>query len=78
MRKNTGITHRSHEDGFKSAMPCDSDHMGAYSGLGMRTTFHHQGFTTPSGQWLEVFWATDRRTGHVTDIFEDTRGLNRP
>lgn len=78
MTKNTGITQRSHEDGFKSAFHCGSDHMSAYSCLGMRSAFHWQGFTTPSGQWLEVWWTTDVRTGHVTDIFEDTRGLNRP
>lgn len=83
MRKNTGIVQRSHEDGFKSAFPCESAHMSAYSCLGMRSAFHHQGFHTPpttdnpSGQWLEVWWTTDNRTGHVTDIFEDTRGLNR-
>lgn len=84
MTKNTGIIQRSHDDGFKSVFPCGSDHMSAYSGLGMRSAFHHRGFYaqaadgTPGSQWLEVFWTIDRRTGHVTDIFEDTRGLNRP
>lgn len=73
----TGIIQRSHEDNFAAAYPCSSNHMSAYSCLGMRSAFHHQGFTTPSGQWLEVWWTTDQRTGHVTDIFEDTRGLNR-
>ena len=71
------ITQRSAEDNFATASPCGSDHMSAYPCLGMRSAFHWQGFTTPSGQWLEVFWTTDRRTGAVTDIFEDTRGLNR-
>lgn len=78
MPKTTGITQRSREDGFKSAMPCDSNHMSAYACLGTRSAFHHRGFATPSGQWLEVWWTTDTRTGHVTDIFEDTRALNRP
>lgn len=77
MAKNTGILQRSHEDGFKSEFPCGESHMSAYSCLGMRSAFRHQGFNTPSGQWLEVWWTIDTRTGHVTDIFEDTRGLNR-
>jgi hypothetical protein len=51
--------------------------MSAYSCLGRRSAFHHQGFTTPTGQWLEVWWTTDTHTGAVLDIFEDTRGLNR-
>jgi len=84
MPKNTGITQRSATaDGFSDPFMVDSDHMSAYSCLGMRSAFHHQGFYTqgadgqPSGQWLEVWWTTDERTGEVTDIFEDTRGLNR-
>lgn len=77
MAKNTGIVQRSAEDGFAHPMPCDSNHMSAYGCLGMRSAFHHRGFTTPSGQWLEVWWTEDERTGKVTDIFEDTRGLNR-
>lgn len=84
MPKNTGIIQRSHEDGFKSEYPCDNGHMSAYSCLGWRSALHHRGFYaqaadgTPGSQWLEVWWTTDQRTGHVTDIFEDTRGLNRP
>jgi hypothetical protein len=77
MPKDTGITQRSHEDRFRSAFSCTSDHMSAYSCLGMRSASYHRGFTTPSGQWLEVWWTTDTRTGAVTDIFEDTRWLNR-
>lgn len=83
MTRNTGITQRSAEDGFAHAFPVDATHMSAYSSLGMRSAFHHRGFYTqgadgqPSGQWLEIFWTTDQRTGKVTDIFEDTRGLNR-
>ncbi len=76
MASNTRIIQRSHEDGFKSTYACSSSHMSAYACLGTRSAFHHQGFTTPSGGWLEVWWTTDQRTGHVTDIFEDTRGLN--
>lgn len=83
MSKNTGIIQRSHEDNFKSASPCDSDHMSAYGALGWRSAFHHRGYHTqaadgtPTGPWLEVWWTVDTRTGRVTDIFEDTRGLNR-
>jgi hypothetical protein len=77
MARNTGIVQRSAENGFANPYPVDSNHMGAYACLGMRSAFHHQGFETPSGQWLEVWWTTDERTGQVTDIFEDTRGLNR-
>lgn len=77
MAKPTGITQRSSEDNFAHAIDVTSDHMGAYGCLGMRSAFHHRGFTTPSGRWLEVWWTTDTRTGQVTDIFEDTRGLNR-
>lgn len=78
MPKNTGITQRSATaDGFSAPVTVDSDHMGAYACLGMRSALHHRGFETPSGQWLEVWWTTDQRTGEVTDIFEDTRGLNR-
>jgi hypothetical protein len=76
MPKDTGITQRSAEDSFAHAFTVDASHMSAYSCLGMRSAFHHQGFTTPAGQWLEVWWTTDTRTGQVTDIFEDTRGLN--
>lgn len=75
--RQTGIIQRSAEDGFANPMPCDESHMAAYSCLGMRSAFHHRGFETPSGQRLEVLWTTDTRTGKVTDIFEDTRGLNR-
>lgn len=84
MPKPTGITQRSHEDNFGHAFEVDNNHMSAYSCLGMRSALHHQGFHTrptsdnPYGWWLEVWWTTDQRTGHVTDIFEDTRGLNRP
>lgn len=77
MAKPTGILHRSHENGFADPMIASEQHMSAYSCLGMRSAFHHQGFETPSGQWLEVWWTVDERTGEVTDIFEDTRGLNR-
>jgi hypothetical protein len=83
MTKQTGITQRSHEDGFGHAFEVDAQHMSAYSCLGMRSAFYHRGFYTqaadgtPSGEWLEVYWTTDQRTGAVTDIFEDTRGLNR-
>lgn len=76
MRK-TEIIQRSSDDNFTSTLPVSSGHMSVYSCLGMRSGFHHQGFTTPAGEWLEVWWTTDQRTGHVTDIFEDTRGLNR-
>lgn len=75
--KDTGIIQRSHEDGFKSEFPCGSDHMSTYSSLGMRSGFYHRGFTALSGEWLEVWWTLDTRTGKVTDIFEDARGLNR-
>lgn len=77
MTKPTGILHRSHENGFTNPMIASEQHMSAYSCLGMRSAFHWRGFETPSGQWLEVFWTVDQRTGQVTDIFEDTRGLNR-
>jgi hypothetical protein len=77
MAKDTGLKQRSHEDRFKSTFLCNADHMHAYAGLGMRSAFHHQGFTTPKEEWLEVWWTTDTRTGAVMDIFEDTRGLNR-
>lgn len=77
MSKPTGITQRSAEDNFAHAFEVEDGHMSAYSCLGMRSAFHHRGFTTPSGRWLEVWWTTDTRTGQVTDIFEDTRGLNR-
>jgi hypothetical protein len=83
MSKDTGITQRSSEDGFKSATPCGDSHMSAYSCLGMRSALHHRGFYAqaadgcPGSQWLEVWWTVDQRTGQVTDIFEDTRGLNR-
>lgn len=77
MAKSTGIIQWSSEDGFGHSFPVHPNHMSAYSCLGMRSAFHHQGFHTPTGQWLEVFWTTDQRTGHVTDIFEDTRGLNK-
>lgn len=77
MPKHTGITQRSAENGFADPYPVESDHMNAYGCLGMRSALHHRGFTTPTGQWLEVLWTVDQRTGHVTDIFEDTRGLNR-
>jgi hypothetical protein len=81
--RQTGITQRSAADGFAEPMPCEESHMSAYSCLGWRSAFHHRGFFTqgadgnPSSHWLEVFWTTDQRTGKVTDIFEDTRGLNR-
>jgi len=77
--KDTGIIQRTaiSGKGFSEPAPVDSDHMNAYSCLGMRSAFHHQGFHTPTGQWLEVWWTTDTRSGHVTDIFEDTRGFNR-
>lgn len=75
--KNTGITQRSARNGFAHAFEVESDHMSAYGSLGWRSAFHHRGFHTPSGQWLEVWWTVDQRTGQVTDIFEDTRGLNR-
>jgi hypothetical protein len=75
--RQTKIIQRSAEDGFAEPMPCEEAHMSAYSCLGWRSAFYHRGFETPSGQWLEVFWTTDQRTGKVTDIFEDTRGLNR-
>lgn len=68
---------RTAADGFSSATPVSIQHMSAYSCLGWRSAFHHQEFKTPSGRWLEVWWTTDTRTGQVTDIFEDTRGLNR-
>ena len=83
MTKPTGITQRSAGDGFAHAFTVDPNHMSAYSCLGWRSAFHHQGFHTPPtddnphGRWLEVWWTTDQRTGKVTDIFEDTRGLNR-
>lgn len=77
MARDTGITQRSAKNGFANTYTVDSNHMSAYGSLGMRSAFHHRGFTTPSGQWLEVWWTVDRRTGQVTDIFEDTRGLNR-
>jgi hypothetical protein len=77
MSKHTGITQRSAEDGFAHAFAVDANHMSAYGSLGMRSAFYHQGFETPSGRWLEVWWTVDQRTGQVTDIFEDTRGLNR-
>lgn len=77
MTKPTGITHRSAENGFATEMVASRQHMSAYSCLGWRSAFHHRGFETPSGQWLEVWWTHDERTGKVTDIFEDTRGLNR-
>lgn len=80
MTKPTGITQRTAlaDGGFTGPFEVDNGHMSAYSCLGMRSAFHHQGFETPSGQWLEVWWTTDTRTGRVTDIFEDTRALNRP
>jgi len=83
MPKNTGITQRSAEDGFAHVFEVESNHMSAHSCLGWRSAFYHQGFYaqaadgTPGSQWLEVWWTLDQRTGHVTDIFEDTRGLNR-
>lgn len=90
MTNNTGITQRSAEDGFAHAFAVDSDHMNAYSCLGMRSALYHRGFYAPGGggrslgegrseygPWIEVWWTTDTRTGHVTDIFEDTRGRNR-
>jgi hypothetical protein len=83
MTRNTGITQRSAENGFADPFPVDSDHMSAYACLGMRSAFYHRGFYAqgadgcPSNHWLEVWWTTDTRTGQVTDIFEDTRGLNR-
>lgn len=83
MPKHTGITQRSAEDGFAHAFEVDANHMSAYACLGTRSALHHRGFHTyptsdnPYGWWLEVWWTVDTRTGHVTDIFEDTRGLNR-
>ena len=77
MARNTGITQRAAENGFTAPFPVEADLMSAYACLGMRSALHHRGFETPSGQWLEVWWTTDQRTGEVTDIFEDTRGLNR-
>lgn len=84
MPKNTGITQRSAENGFAHAFEVDANHMSAYSCLGWRSAFHHRGFhpiaadgTPALNRWLEVWWTTDQRTGQVTDIFEDTRGLNR-
>lgn len=83
MPKPTGITQRSAENGFAHPYPVDPAHMSAHACLGWRSAFHHRGFYAqgadgcPSGQWLEVWWTTDTRTGAVTDIFEDTRGLNR-
>lgn len=76
MARHTGLTQYSAEDGFRTAMACDEAHMSAFSSLGMRSAFHHRGFETPKGHWLEVWWTTDQRTGHVTDFFIDTRGLN--
>lgn len=75
----TGITQyvAVNGEGFVSAGECSSDHMSAYGCLGMRSALHHRSFRTPEGKWLEVWWTTDTRTGAVTDIFEDTRGLNR-
>jgi hypothetical protein len=84
MAKHTGITQRSSEDGFAHAFEVDEQHMSAYSCLGRRSALHHRGFYaqaadgTPSNRWLEVWWTTHHQTGAVTDIFEDTRGLNRP
>ena len=75
--RSTGIVQRSHEDNFKSTSRCDSAHMAAHSCLGRRSAFHHRGFEDRDGRWLEVFWTVDHHTGAVTDIFEDTRGLNR-
>lgn len=77
MARPTGITHRSAENGFATAMNATEQHMSAYSCLGMRSALHHRGFETPTGRWLEVWWTVDQVTGQVTDIFEDTRGLNR-
>jgi hypothetical protein len=77
MARNTGITQRSvTSDGVSAPFTVDADHMSAYGCLGWRSAFHHRGFHTPSGQWLEVWWTTDNRTGEIIDIFEDTRGLN--
>lgn len=77
MPEDTGIVQRSAEDGFANGFTVDPNHMSAYSCLGRRSAFYHRGFITPSRQWLEVWWTIDTRTGQVTDIFEDTRGLNR-
>lgn len=77
--RQTGISQRTavSGEGFSDPVPVDHSHMAAYSCLGMRSALHHRGFETPKDQWLEVWWTTDTRTGAVTDIFEDTRGLNR-
>lgn len=81
--RDTGITQRSAEDGFSDPVPVTADHMSAFGCLGRRSAFHHRGFYAPgadgcpSNRWLEVWWTVDVHTGQVTDIFEDTRGLNR-
>lgn len=83
MSKSTGLTERDLTTDDKEARPCDSDHMSAMSGLGMLSSLHHRGFHTrptsdnPYGWWLEVWWLTDRRTGAVQYVYEDTRALNR-
>jgi hypothetical protein len=76
MAKASGIIQWSTENGFAEPYEVDASHMSRYSCLGMRSALHHAGFMTPEDRWLEVWWTTDTRTGHVTDIFEDTRGLN--
>lgn len=76
--RNTGLTERCLTSPDKAARPCDSDHMSASACTGMLSALHHQGFYTPSSEWLEVWWLTDRRTGAVEYVYEDTRGLNRP
>lgn len=84
MAKSTGITEYYLNVPGDPGRPCDSQHMSAMSCNGMLSALHWQGFMTPptparpSGHWLEVWWLTDTRTGHVQYVYEDTRALNRP
>lgn len=83
MPKDTGLTERDLTTADKEARPCYSEHMNAMSCLGMLSALDHRGFHTPPttnnpyGWWLEVWWLTDTRTGHVQYVYEDTRALNR-
>lgn len=75
------ILQRSECDGFAHAFPVSVEHMSAYSCLGMRSALHYRRFYAQGpdgclGDLVEVWWTIDKRTGHVTDIFEDSQGLN--
>lgn len=74
--KDTGLTVRTATRGFDDARPASTSHMlGLFDMRGANWETHHQSFATPSGESFELWWLTE--DGRVTEIYEDTRGLNR-